>query len=488
MALNHSRALPDQTGRPAPEVQPNMVLGIALVSYLLIVLDLSIVYTGLPEIGESLGLGAVGLTWVQNAYLLCFGGFLLLSARAGDLFGLRRMLLWGIALFSVSSLAIGIAQTGTELIAARAVQGIGASIIAPSVLSLISENFAEGKARSRALAYYSMVAGAGASLGLVLGGIFAGTVSWRVGFLMNVPIGIALWLAASRYLAGGARDSGRLDIGGALASTIGMAALVWAIVRTADHGWGDPLVLTALALAVLTLGLFIRVERRNADPLLPLAVFASPVRSGAYAARMCFIGAMVSFFFFETQLMQQVMGFSPVEAGLGFLPMTIPTFAAAMLVPRLTRIWGNATLLCVSMAAMALGMIWLSLAGPAPDFWSDIAPPMVLLGLGNGGGLGPLTVAGVSGVTGRYQGAASGAVNAAHQLGGSLGLSVLTTVFLAAKIPSAPGSEGAAGLAHQVSTALFGAGMLLTLGLILSLVFVRPGDRAAMGLTERRPS
>ncbi|MGX1101384.1 MFS transporter [Amorphus sp. MBR-141] len=449
---------------------PYAVLAVVLTGYLLIVLDLSIIFTGLPDIGQTMQMSPVGLTWVQNAYMLCFGGFLLLSARAGDLFGFKRMLLWGIALFSLSSLVIGVAQTPAELIAARAVQGVGASIIAPSVLSLISVNFPDGEPRSRAMAWYAMVAGAGSSLGLVLGGIFAGTLSWRVGFLINAPIGLCLWIGARIVLDRTERGEGRLDIGGAVSSTIGMVALVWGIIRIADQGFGDPFVLLAMAFAAATLGVFVWHEGRSRDPLLPLAIFASRVRSGAYVARMCFVGAAMTFFVYETQLMQNVMGFSPIEAGFGFLPMTIPTFAAALMVPRLTRAWGNAWLLCVSLALMAIGMVWLSFAGQSPDYWDDIALPMILVGLGNGGGLGPLTVAGVTAVSGRNQGAASGAVNVAHQLGGSLGLSILTTVFAASASTSL---KGEAGLAHQISHAIFGAGVLLTLGLVVSLVFVR---------------
>lgn len=460
------------TGNPSA----NRVLAVVLTAYLMIVLDLSIVYTGLPEIGETMSLGPVGLTWVQNAYLLCFGGFLLLSARAGDLFGFKRMLLWGIALFTASSLIIGLAQTPVELIGARAVQGVGASMIAPSVLSLISAFFHEGEGRSRALAWYSMVAGAGASLGMVMGGIFAGTLSWRVGFLINVPIGLGLWLAANRALKHTPRGDGRLDVAGAITSTVGMVALVWGIVRTTDQGWTDPLVLAALTLAVLSVGLFLWIQARIKEPLLPLTIFANKVRSGAYAARMCFVGAVVSFFFFETQLMQQVLGFSPLQAGLGFLPMTVPTFFAALLVPRLTRVWGNANLLCVALALMTVGMIWLSFAGEQTGYWAGIALPMVLLGLGNGGALGPLTVAGVTDVSGRNRGAASGAVNVAHQLGGSLGLSILATIFAAAYLPSLPQRMA---LEHQVSTAILSAGVLLALGLVIALVFIWPNEQRA---------
>ncbi|MDJ0930569.1 MFS transporter [Breoghania sp.] len=444
---------------------PGAVLSIILITYLLIVLDLCIAYTGMPEIAADLGMGPVELSWVQNAYLLCFGGFLLLSARAGDLFWFKRTLLSGIFLFAVSSLVIGFAGSPVELIAARAVQGVGASIIAPSVFFLIAVNFPEGEPRNKALAWYSMVAGVGSSLDMVLGGFFAGALSWRVGFLVNVPIGAALWLAGWIVLDNTRHGVGRLDVAGAIISTVGMASFVWGIVRTADHGWSDPSALLALVVAVAMLSLFVRLQARTSDPLLPLDIFNSRVRVGAYLARMCFLGGAVGFFFFETQFLQRVLGFSPVEADFCFLPMTVLTFATAVFVPRLTLLFGNAMLLCLSMAA---NLFWLSLAGPDAVVWRDIALPMVLVGIGNGGGLGPLTVVGVAGVSGRNQGAASGAVNVAHQLGGSLDLSILVTIFA---------SEAGAPLWQQLSATIFATGILLALGLIFAAVLILPAAR-----------
>jgi EmrB/QacA subfamily drug resistance transporter len=448
------------------------VLTIILVSYFMIVLDISIVITGLPKIRENLGFSVTALSWVQNAYTLCFGGFLLLGARAGDLLGRKRMFIIGLAVFTTSSLAIGAATTPALLIGARAVQGLGAAVLAPAVLALISTNFPAGPERTRALAYYSMVAGVGSSLGLVLGGVFAELISWRVGFFVNVPIGIALMFAARGVLARSDRNTGTFDLVGAITSTIGMTALVYGIVRSADAGWDDPATLSTIAASVLFLAAFVVNEARVSQPILPLWLFASRERSGAYAARMLFLGAMLSFFFFTTQFMQGVLGFTPIQAGFGFLPMTLPTLAAAMAVPLFTRRMGNGGLLTLALALAAAGMIWLGRADANTSYAAGIALPMMLIGLGNGFALGPLTVSGVAGVNNEHAGAASGLVNVAHQLGGSLGLGILVVVFAAAETG---GLERRQLLAHQIATAITGGGIMLTLALVLVVVLiVRP--------------
>jgi MFS family permease len=236
---------------PATASRPTAVLIIILVSYLMLVLDISIVITALPKIHDGLGFSATGLSWVQNAYTLAFGGLLLLGARAGDILGRRRMFVAGLALFTAASLAIGLAQSPAWLIGARAFQGVGAAVLAPSTLALLSTNFPEGPQRTRAVAYYGAVAGIGASTGLVLGGILADLLSWRVGFFLNLPIGIALMLAARRYLTETDRRAGELDLAGALSSTFGMTTLVYGIVRSATAGWSDPVTIAALTAGVL---------------------------------------------------------------------------------------------------------------------------------------------------------------------------------------------------------------------------------------------
>lgn len=451
-----------------------MVLATVLTVYLMILLDLSIVYTGMPEIGRTMAMSPIMQTWVQNAYLLFFGGFLLLSARLGDTFGRKRSLQLGVVLFTLASLVIGISQSSYELIAARAVQGLAASILAPSVLAVISASFAEGGERTRALSWYSVVAGAGASLGMVLGGVFAGLLSWRIGFLVNIPIGIGLLFAISRVVPDGERMRGRFDIIGAITSTLGMGMLVYGLVNSADHGWLDPVTVLCLGAAVAVLAFFLWFESRAAFPVLPLRLFASRERSAAYAGRMLYIGSMVSFFFFTTQFMQQVLGYTALQAGLGFLPMTVLTFGSAVTIPRLTRVMGGPALLIGALTSMAVGLVWLAQAGSGAAYW-QLALPMILIGIGNGTAMAPLTAAGVHDVEPRDQGAASGVVNVAHQLGGSIGLSILIVVFASARQDTAASAFAAIG--HQIDAAMLGAAVMNIVAIALAAAFILPASR-----------
>lgn len=448
------------------------LLSIILGSYLMIVLDVSIVINALPRIHHALGFSSTGLSWVQNAYTLSFGGLLLLGARAGDILGRRRMFVVGIALFTLGSLGAGAAQSAAWLLAARALQGIGAAIAAPSTLALLTTSFAEGPQRTRALAWYGAVAGGGGSVGLVLGGILTSSLSWRWGLFINVPIGIALMLAAPRVLPETDRRSGHFDLAGATSSTLGMTALVYGIVRAGTAGWSDRLTVASLTAGALLLALFVVNERRAVQPITPLRLFASRERVGAYLARVLFVGAMFGQFFFLTQYLQGVLGFSPLEAGLAFLPLTLVMFSIAPVVPRLVQRFGNARLLAGGILVALVGMALLSRVSAGTPYLTGVAIPMVILGLGAGAAFAPLTTAGVAGVAAEDAGAASGLVNVAHQLGGSFGLGVLVTVFASAL----PTSAQAAGLAHAISTSLtVGAGMLaLALVVVLALVVRRP--------------
>jgi len=454
------------TGAPS---QRATVLAIILASYLMIVLDISIVITGLPKIQQELDFSPTGLSWVQNAYTLSFGGLLLLGARAGDILGRRRMFVVGLALFTAASLAIGVAQSAAWLIGARAVQGVGAAILAPSTLALLSTNFREGPERTRALAYYAAVAGVGASIGLVLGGILADLISWRVGFFINLPIGIVLALGAQRYLTETERRPGRFDIAGAVSSTLGMTVLVYGIVRSATAGWSDRFTIAALTAGVVLLAFFVLNESRARQPIMPLRLFARRERGGAYAARILYLGGMMGFWFFTTQYLQGVLGYSPMEAGLAFLPTTLPNFAAALAVPKLTQRFGNARLLAAALALTLIGMAWLSQVSADTPYLTGVALPMILIGIGQGGVLGPLTVAGVSGVAAEDAGAASGLVNVAHQLGGSLGLGVRVVVFAAAGSGTLEGREL---LAHRVAGALTAGAAMLALALVVVVALI----------------
>ena len=442
-----------------------MVLGIILATYLMIILDASVVITALPKIQEGLNFSAADLSWVQSAYALTFGGLLLLGARAGDVIGRRTVFVIGIGIFTFASFIGGFAQSPAELLVARAVQGVGGAIAAPATLALLTTTFEEGEPRTRALAAYSAVAGAGGSVGLVLGGLLTDVISWRAGLFINVPVGLALMWLAPRYIEDTEPQPGHFDLTGAVTSTLGMTAVVYGFVRAATDGWGDPITLASFASGLVLLAAFVATERRAAQPITPLRLFASRERSTAYAARMLVVGGMFSMFFFLSQYLQGVRGYSPLETGLAFLPMTLVMFSMVQLVPRLVARYGNAQLLMAGVSLAAIGMTWLSRIDATTPFVTGIALPLVMMGMGMGGALAPLTAAGIAGVEARDAGAASGVVNAAHQLGGSLGLSVLVTVFAA--------GGGESQLAHSVSLALTGSAALLTLALLLIVVAAR---------------
>jgi EmrB/QacA subfamily drug resistance transporter len=443
-------------------------LAIILGCYLMIILDISVVITALPSIH--------GLSWVQNAYTLTFGGLLLLGARAGDILGRRRVFIAGIALFTFASMLGGVAQSPAWLLGARAVQGVGAAIAAPSTLALLTVSFPEGPERTRAVAWYSAVAGAGGSIGLLLGGLLTSWISWRCGLFINVPLGAALIVLAPRYLPETERRRGRFDLAGALSSTFGMTALVFGLVRAAEAGWGDPLALASFAAASGLLASFIRGERRASQPITPLRLFTSRERVGAYVARIFVVGALYSTFFFLTQYLQLVQGYGALEAGSAFLPMTLSVFAMVRVVPRIAPRVGEVRILMAGLSLALVGMLWLGQISPGADYLTQMAPPLILLGVGLGSALTPLTTAGMAGVADADAGAASGLINVAHQLGGTLGVGALITVFAGAS-----SGAGAHALVEGVPTVLAAAAVLIALSLTAVLTVMRPGLFPAKG-------
>jgi EmrB/QacA subfamily drug resistance transporter len=447
------------------------ILAIILFSYFMILLDNSVIFTALPSIQADMGLSSGQLSWVQDAYTLVFGGLLLLGARAGDLLGRRTVFVAGLIVFSVASLLVGLAPSGPWIIAARALQGVGAAIVAPASLSLITASFPAGRERARAIALYGATAGIGASLGMVVGGAFTELISWRAGFFINVPIGLAMILLAPRYLPISVRQRGRFDVTGALASTLGVGSIVFAVINAAEAGWGSPFTIAALILgAVLLVGLVVN-ESRAAQPIMPLRLFRSRVRVGGYIGRMLYIGAMIGFFYFTTQFLQTVLGLSPLQAGLGFLPMTIVNFGVAMLITRIVRHVGETVPLLVGVALTLGGMIWLSQLTPSSDYLLGVALPMIVLGAGQGLTFAPLTSAGIFGVRDEDAGAASGLVNTFHQVGMAVGLGVLVAVSAPAAVG---GTSRAIQVATEVSAALTGSSVLLGLCLITCIVLILP--------------
>jgi EmrB/QacA subfamily drug resistance transporter len=447
---------------------PAAILAIVLISYFMILLDNSVIFTGLPGIRAGLGLGTTTLSWVQDAYTLVFGGLLLLAARAGDLVGRRRLFLIGLAVFGAASLLIGLAPAGWWIVSARGVQGIGAAIVAPTSLALITAHF-DGEARTRAVAWYGATAGIGASLGLVVGGAMAAWVSWRAAFLINVPVAIIMIVAARRVLAETPRSRGKFDVIGAIGATSGVGALVFGIIESADRGWTAPTTVIALVAGLVLLAALVIYESRVEQPIMPLRLFGSRVRSGAYATRLLYMGAMIGFFYFTTQYLQDALGFTPLQAGLGFLPMTIVNFAVAMAIPRLGRRLPNGVLLVAGVVLTLAGMAWLSRLQPADGYFGAVALPMLLIGGGQGLTFAPMTGFGIAGVPAGDAGAASGLLNTAHQIGMALGLGILVT--LAAH-------TGSAQVATQVSAALTGSSILLALGVVAASVTTIPGRAA----------
>jgi len=442
----------------AKQIRFDWILLVILMSYFMILLDNSIIFTGTVKIAQDLHLNQATLSWVSSAYSLTFGGFLLLGGRAGDLFGRRRVFELGLILFGLGSLLVGLAVNAPMIIASRAFQGVGSAILAPTTLAILMDTY-EGAERTKAIAYYGAMAGIGASVSLVIGGIFASLLTWRVGFFMNVPISIWMFYLAVKHLNKDNGQSGKLDWLGTFSSLIGMSALVYSII-------GDWAKFPAFLLAVLFLALFIYQEHRTGQPIMPLRLFTDRERIGAYVGRFLYLGAMMGFWFITPQLMQNQLGFSALMAGVAFFPLTIVNFIIALQVARLTAKWGNGGLLVTGIALTAAGMLWLSFFSLETGYWWGIAAPMVVIGVGQGFSLSPFTAAGVAHTRGTDAGAASGVVNVMHQIGGSVGLSVLVTT-------QSLFSGQVVGFQHAI---LMGAA-LLGLALLAAIFLIVPGER-----------
>jgi EmrB/QacA subfamily drug resistance transporter len=460
-----SRAATGRRGRPVG------ALVLVLCAQLMVILDMTIVNVALPSIERGLNFSATSLSWVLNAYALTFGGLLLLGGRAGDILGRRRVFLTGIALFTLASLAGGLATSPSWLIAARALQGAGGAIASPAALALVVSAFPEGGSRNRAMGLYAAIASGGASLGLVLGGFITQWESWRWAFFINLPVGIVVAACTPFFLAETPRQPGHFDLAGALTSVTGMVALVYAFIRAASAGWSDPATLAALALAGTALAAFVLTEARAAQPVTPLRLFGDGQRSAAYAARLLLVGGMFGMFFFVTQFLQVVLGFSPVRAGLAFLPMTVLLFAVSRLAARLLGRFPPIPLALAGMIPVIAGMGWLSLISPATGYVPGVLGPMILFGTGMGLAFVPLTTSALAGVRPEDSGAASSMVNVTQQVGGALGLAVLVTVFGAASRGAAPAGQG---------TVLTGAHEHLVRGMASAFTVATAFDLAAL--------
>jgi EmrB/QacA subfamily drug resistance transporter len=475
--------------------------GIALVLIcavqMMVILDGTIVNIALPSIQRELHFSSTNLEWVITAYALAFGGLLLLGGRSGDLYGRRRMFTIGVALFTGASLLGGFATTEAWLIAARVVQGIGGAIASPTALALIQNTYPPGPRRSRAMGVYAAMSAAGGSLGLLLGGILTDIASWRWVLFVNVPIGATVALGAPRVLGTTPTRHGRLDLPGALSVTLGMTSLVFGLSRAATSGWSDPVTVGALVTAVLLLGTFLAIESTSSHALMPLRIFADRNRAGSYAIMLTLAMAMFGTFFFITQFVQNILGYSPLKAGIAFLPMTLSIGATATLMSRLVARIGTRIPMTFGPLLVSGGLALLSLVSVHSSYLSIIGP-LVLVAVGMGSTFVPLTLTVMARVDVTDAGLASALLNTGQQIGGSLGLAVLVTVASTVTANHLR-SAALAGHAHHtmalhqaVTTgydAAFRIGALVAFtGFVLAATVIRGGRAPAPVTAPARPA
>ncbi len=411
------------------EGRPGIALTVIAACQLMVVLDATIVNIALPHIQDALSFSTTDLTWVVSAYTLTFGGLLLLGGRAGDILGRRRVFMTGILLFTLASLLGGLAQEPWQLLAARALQGVGGAIASPTSLALITTTFPEGPQRNRAFGVFAAVSAGGGAIGLLAGGMLTEWLDWRWVLFVNVPIGVLIAVLAPLYIQESERHPGRFDIAGALTSTLGMASLVYGFIRASEEGWRDDLTLASFGAAVILLLAFVLIEMRAKEPITPLRMFTDRNRSGTYVIMLSLAAAMFGMFFFIVLFVQNVLGYTPIEAGLAFLPVTLAIVTGAGLSQRFLPVLGPKPFLVTGSAIVVVGLTWLTFMSPDSSYLGGVLGPMVLFGFGMGLNFVTLTLTAVSGVAAHEAGAASGLLNATQQVGGSLGLSILTTVF-----------------------------------------------------------
>ena len=409
----------------------NLALLLLAMTQFVVVIDASIVNVALPSIGHGLHFSQTNLSWVVNAYTLTFGGFLLLGGRLADLMGRRRMFISGLVLFSFASLAGGLAQSEAWLIAARAVQGLGAAIVSPAALSIITTTFAEGEERNRALGVWGAVAGAGGAAGVLLGGILTSGLSWRWVLFVNVPIGLVCAFLAPRLLLESHAESEdrTFDVPGAVTVTAGLALLVYATVHAVTAGWGATSTLVELAGALLLLAVFVAIELRQRAPLVPFSIFRLRTLRGADTVALLIGMSLFSMFFFISLYMQQVLHFSALHAGLSYLPLAVGIILSAGIASVGTTRFGFKPVLLAGLLFITAGLYWFSKVPPTHgSFGANVLGPSVLAAIGLGLSFVSVTIAAVVGTRPHEAGLASGLVNTAQQVGGALGLAILSTI------------------------------------------------------------
>jgi EmrB/QacA subfamily drug resistance transporter len=452
----------------------------------IVVLDASIVNVALPSIGEGLNFSQENLSWVVNAYVLTFGGFLLLGGRLADLLGRRRVFMGGLLLVAVASLAAGFASNEGQLIAARAAQGLGAAVISPAALSIVTTIFRDGAERNKALGAWGAVAGAGGAAGVLFGGILTDGLGWEWVLWINVPVALVVLALTPGLIPESRSESAtrNFDTLGAVSVTAGLSLLVYAIVDASDAGWGSTQTIGLLALAAGLLASFVAIELRSAAPLMPFRIFRLRTLTGANAVGLMVGASLFSMFFFITLYMQQVLGYSAIDAGLAYLPLAVMIIVASGIASQLVTKVGFKPVMLAGMAFVAAALVWFSQVSVGGGFVSDILFPSLLAATGLGFAFVTTTIAAVSGVREQESGLASGLINTSQQIGGALGLAVLATIATSTtddQLASSGGDPAAVpnALTEGFQDAFLGGAVIAVLGFVLTLVLFRGGDSRA---------
>ncbi|MEO3973206.1 MFS transporter [Streptomyces sp. CAU 1734] len=464
------QALPDArkprtspaANRPA---RPWIAILAACAGTFLVVLDVSVVNVALPSMRADLGLSTTGLQWVLNAYSIAFAGFMLFGGRAADIFGRKRTFIFGLALFTAASLAGGLAQEGWQLLAARAVQGLGAAVLAPATLTIVTSAIPAGPARTRAIGTWSAVGAAGGAAGGFVGGVLTDLLSWRWVLLINVPVGVLVLIGAAIWLTESRENAGRkLDLPGALLVTGGLAAVAYGVVQTEESGWTAPATLLTLLGGVLLLGLFVLVESRTKSPLMPLKLFRSRSVTAANVTMMLCGSASFAMWFFMTVYAQNVLGYTPMEAGLALIPSSVSIVVGSKLAPRLMARAGAKPIAVAGALFAAAGFGWQSLMTSDGTFVTTILGPGILMMFGIGLATTPLAALATEGADPGDAGLVSGLINTSRTMGGALGLAVLSTVAASRTAGSTAPEDLAAGYAQAFQVC---AGLLLTCAVLI---------------------
>ncbi|MER7051453.1 MULTISPECIES: MFS transporter [unclassified Streptomyces] len=469
------------TARISPRRTPPtwLVVALACAGQFLVVLDVSVVNVALPSMRTDLGLSAQGLQWVVNAYAIAFAGFMLLGGRAGDLYGRKRMFLVGLGLFTLASLGGGLAQEGWQLLVARAAQGLGAAVLAPSTLTILTAAVPEGAARARAIATWTAVGAGGGAAGGLVGGVLVDGLSWRWVLLINVPVGAVVLAGAALWLTEGrAGERRRLDLPGALLVTAGLATLAYGISQTESEGWTASATLVPLLAGLALLALFLLVEARTAAPLMPLGLLRLRSVASANVAMLVSGSSMFAMWFFMTLYAQNVLGYSPLEAGSALVPSSLAVVLASKAAPRFMRVIGARNTAVLGTLVAAAGFGWQSTMTADGGYITAIMIPGVLMMLGAGLAATPLASLAISGAAPDDAGLVSGLVNTSRTMGGSLGLAVMSTIAAA----RAGGEDaGPVELTEGYALVFRTAAVVLVAGAVLMRVWLPPGERAKRG-------